>query len=259
MVKHAYRKLFILLSSLVLANCNIEVGNPEDGSGGLGRAQSFNSLQMNLTSMQACETTTADCTAVPVRAAGLPEGYTFEMTQASLQLDSVAIAPYGSEQVFTRVDLLKGTTIEMAQSYDAALVTSLSLSFSARQNVASSYTLAGNLVVPVSGSRSIIIPLEISYEQPLAAATAVNAESSVIEALQFDANSWFDFTGANLDFAQLLKRLVSGACTDLSARSCLQVKDVLARRISDSISRSLSVKTAPADQKMTFSGRAMGK
>lgn len=239
----------IIAAALVLlAGCNLEVGNP-DNDIPAGRTQTFQKLEFSLASRQACETTKANCTSIPVLLSDSEAHYTFEMTSARLQLGSALVAPYAEEKIITQFDILAGATVALAQPMDAAQVKSIAFTFSGTAPGTYTFVLTGNIVTISEGKR-IVAPLTLVYGEAVTASAKVSAATTSISGVAFDANAWFDLRGSNGNIDEILKNLVSGPCRDSSVQSCNQFKTVLAARIAHAMSKSLSVKTEGVAQKL---------
>lgn len=259
MVNAFAHRALLLGAVLIAGNCNMEVGNPESELADLGRAQSaIQTLDFQLAAKQPCSTTTADCTAVPVIVAGSSStAYTFEMTQANLQLNTIELKPYAAENILTRVDLLAGASVSLGQSVDSSLVTGAAITFAGSDNSqVQTFNLRGNLVA-ASGGKTTVVPLRLNYSQSITAVTTIDAGSTIQSAL-FDATAWLNLSAAGDSANRLLANLTGGPCTEASSHSCAYYQDSLARLIGERISKSLSIKSKPINQKSLSKGNIGG-
>lgn len=260
MVKSFSRQALLFGAALCAVNCNMEVGNPESELAQIGRAQSaIQSLDFQLAAKQPCSTIAADCTAVPITLADAADvAYTFEMTAAHLQLNAMELKPYSAESIITRLDLMAGTQVALAQPVESSLVTGVAITFAGGDNTGmQTFNLRGNLVATSAG-KSTVVPLRLNYSQPITATTAADANGGAIQAMQFDAAAWLNFASAGNAAAKLLANLSGSQCTETDSHSCAYYQDALARLIGERISKSLSIKTKPINQKAVSKGKIGG-
>lgn len=240
MMKNTDRKLLIVLAAL-LVGCNLEVGNPDgDPPAGMRPAQT---VSFNLQAGGACTSTTASCTSVPVTvpdASGIQ--LTYDMTGASFQLSSLQLKPLDAEQMFTRLDLLNGSSVTVANSTGAIDINSVAMQFSPAAGAATTFTLTGNLLISNS-TGSFTVPLTLEYSNNVGAEVQLPADSGTVDTIVFDPKVWFDFSTAPHELQHILKGISDGACRTPDSPQCTKYRDNLARNISQRISRSLTVKT----------------
>jgi hypothetical protein len=247
MVMQHFRPWLIWVVAFITANCNLEVGNPDNAAGGINRRGGINSISMALLNYEPCAATEGACTAVPIRLADGASVLTFEMTEAKLQLSALTLKPLSSETVLTQVDLLSGSEIVLSQNIDAGAVTAAEVKFSGDGfSAINTYSIAGRLLLHNSWSEQSI-PLSLTYSSPIVATSGAAPAGAESLTLLFDAGAWFDFSAAPASLKQLLAVPV---CKTADSRSCEQYRVTVARLIADGIARSMQTSDRRARAQM---------
>lgn len=246
-LQSTYRAIATALTLVALWQCNIEVGNPDSNLP--ESMKSIQNLSFNLSAGGSCSVTAGTCTSVPVIFDdGHSSGITYEMTAVNFQLSALQLKPYAENTVWTQLDLLRGSSVVLSESTESAAVTAIALKFEPPQSsVGRTFEISGNLVMDVGGER-VALPLKLVFDNQILAETAVSGAGNVIDGVEFDTSAWFDFSQAKGDFSRIFKALASGACRTSDAGSCTSYRETIARQVSRRISRSMTVKSHPAEK-----------
>ena len=200
-------------------------------------------LSFNMSVGGACSTTSGACTSAPVVLPGRDSsGLTYEMTAAKFQLSGVQLKPFAEEAILTQLDLLNGSSVVLSGATDSTAVTAIALKFqSARAAGSGTFEITGNLVMGAGYDR-VVLPLKLSFENQLLAETAVVAQGSMIDGVEFNASTWFDFSDSKSEIGHVFKAITGGACQITDAPNCIKLRDNIARQVSMRISKSMSAK-----------------
>lgn len=239
MVNAVYRLIPILIAGLFLSRCNLEVGNPDAGEDALGRNAPLSRLQLGLKSYTPCESSQQNCTSLPFILPGEETILRFEMTEAKLFLQQATLAPHEAQSINARVDLLTGSSIVLEQEIEIDRITAASLVFGpAQPRSAASYSISGTLILE-AGDVKTHLPLTITYKDPFGAQTAIVAADGTLYGLEFDAETWFDFSQSGVGIRQLVSHAEPATCKQKAVHSCAQPSTVLSQLVAKQIANSL--------------------
>ena len=241
MVNSLKKLIPICAVGMILSGCNIEVGNPDgDPPSPIGR--SVQSLSINLQNAGACDSSAVHCASAPVTLSDAADArLSVEMQKAQLTMGSVTLKPFAPETALTSLDLISGSTVNLAEARDSADVSGVLLQFESLQSP--TLQISGYLSGFYDGAK-VSIPLEILYRDNFSAETSVSSGQDRLEGLLFDASTWFDSTSPGTSLS--LRPLIDGVCKNGETAACVTYKQNLARQLSQRISRSMTAKTTPA-------------
>lgn len=246
MVNKAYLKLLAIAVASLAVHCNLEVGNPDNDTAGLGGRTSLSSLSLNFSSYTTCTTTADACTSVPVMLSGDEPSYAFEMTSATFNLSSVELQPYTPQAALTSFNLLSGDSIALAQAVDPTQVKAVSLVLAGSKGFFErTYSITGYLLAP-GATRDQGTALTLVYSEPITVSMGIDANVGFFDGITFDANRWFDLRGSGNDLRQLFSNLTGGACRDFYSKSCAFYRASLSKLVAQRIAGSAAPRNSQA-------------
>lgn len=222
------------IAVFALANCNMEVGNPDTGE---TPASLMHTVNLRLVPYGKCAAELSSCNAIPVELGISQSALRYELTSAQFSLVGITPTPFAEQYTNREIELLHEPALVLPQPVSAQQVSDLGFRFAVQAKNTTSWQLDGRL-------RGNLVGVDVDFALPLSGVGEIYASTALptdgFDAIYFDAAVWFDFR-AEPQFAKLLDQ---GACREQGNRLCAQLYSVIAQQVEKRISRSLKA-TAP--------------